>query len=402
MEGLSRTPRKRWMLLGLATLSQVSVAAIRLGVPAAMPFIREDLKLTHAQIGIVSSVLNGGAAAAGIPAGKAVDRIGERLILGYGTIASGIIIIAVNAVSSFTSFLPLLLLVGFMTTTTVPAGSKAVARWFSDKERAMAMGFRQAGIPLGGALAAVTLPAIAVAFGWRWALQMAGLFAVAIGLITLRLYEEPPVEKIDGRIEPRGTSRGLLFRNGFLAVLIYGFALSVAQWFYLTYITLYLTDALHFSLGLAANVLALGQLSGAVGRVFWGLVSDRLFQGRRKPALILVGFIAIVTTLSISNLVVESPVWLVVSLFTLLGLAVLGWNGLALTLAAELAENRVAGLAVGITNSTGFLGVILLTPALGFFVDWSGSYSYAWGGLIVLILIAVSSLAWVKENRPAK
>jgi sugar phosphate permease len=80
-------------------------------------------------------VLNGGAAAAGIPAGKAVDRIGERLILAYGTIASGIIIMGVNAVSNLTGLLAVLLLVGFITTTTVPAGSKVVARWFSERER---------------------------------------------------------------------------------------------------------------------------------------------------------------------------------------------------------------------------------------------------------------------------
>ena len=44
---------------------------IRLGIPALLPLIRAEFALDRAQVGMIGSVLNGGAAAAGIPAGPA-------------------------------------------------------------------------------------------------------------------------------------------------------------------------------------------------------------------------------------------------------------------------------------------------------------------------------------------
>jgi MFS family permease len=97
---------------------------VRLGIPALIPLIRHDLGLDRIQV--ISSILNAGSAAAGIPAGKAVDRFGERLVLGYGAIGSGVVILGVTGVSSFAMLLPILIVTGLLTTTSVPAGGKVV------------------------------------------------------------------------------------------------------------------------------------------------------------------------------------------------------------------------------------------------------------------------------------
>ncbi len=76
--------KKRWFFLGLATLSQVSVAVIRMDIPALMPFIKNELNLSHIKVGLITSVLNGGAAAAGIPGGMAADRWGREWSLPMG------------------------------------------------------------------------------------------------------------------------------------------------------------------------------------------------------------------------------------------------------------------------------------------------------------------------------
>lgn len=136
---------RRWVLLGMATVAQVSVAMIRLGFPALAPLIRQDLGLDRTQLGVMSSLLNAGSAAAGIPAGKAVDRFGERRVLGYGSILSGLVILGVSSASSFAALIPILLLTGLLTATSAPAGGKIVATWFHSRERGTAMGIRQMG-----------------------------------------------------------------------------------------------------------------------------------------------------------------------------------------------------------------------------------------------------------------
>lgn len=396
---VSRDSERRWFFLTIATLAQMSVAIIRLGIPALMPFIKEELFLNRTEVGLLSSVVNGGTGVAGIPCGKAVDRFGERRVIGYGCIATGLIILGMLWAFSFTALLPILLLTGFASATSTPGGSKAVAGWFPERERGTAMGLRQMGIPLGGAIAAMALPPLALGVDWRFALAVAGFLGIATGVAALRLYEEPPIlQASPGEDRPAGV-KGLLSRKDIRAVLAYVFVLSGSQWSYLTYLELYLIETLHFSITLAASLLAVGQISGAAGRVVWGVLSDRLLGGRRKSALLLVGGLAILMALSTSLFSTETPLWIVACVLALLGLTVQGWNGLTHALAAELAGTYAAGLAAGLNITLGFLGATVLPPIFGFIVDQSGSYQPAWIALAGIIGAGLAALHWVKEKR---
>ena len=395
---ISDNTKKRWFFLGLATLSQISATIIRMGVPALMPFIKRDLSLSHTEVGFISSVLNGGAAGAGIPGGLAADRWGERIVIAYGTVAGGILIMGINWAPSLTMLFLLFPLIGFATTVSVPAGGRAVAVWFPAKERGTAMGLRQTAIPLAGAIAAMTLPPLALMSGWRFSLAFAGIFAIGMGLVVLRFYEDPPISEPRPAINSPAGIKEWLARTDIYGLLVYCSAFSAAQWFYLTYLMLYLTESLHLSIPLAAKLLALGQFCGAGGRMLWGVISDRFFDGRRKPALVTVGILATVTTLSILVLSPQTSFGLVVLVVGLLGFTLQGWNGLTHTLASELGGNRTAGLAVGMTNTAGFLGVIVLVPAFGLLVDRTQSYRPAWLGVAGMIALALVSLLWVKEN----
>lgn len=374
------------------------MSLIHLGIPALVPLIQEELKLSRTEVGLISAVLNGGVASAAIAAGKAADRIGERFIMAFGAIAIGLIAVGMNWTTSFGAFLFVLLLIGLATATSTPAGSKAVAGWFSGRERGTAMGIRQTGIPLGGSIAALSLPSLALRFGWRFALTFAGLIAIGMGFAVLRLYEEPSGANLPGTVKAVMGVRDLLLMREIWAVLVYVFILSGAQWCYLTYIELYLTQSLHFPITTAATLLALGQIFGTGGRIGWGVVSDRLLGGRRRPALLLVGFLAILTTLGISLFSSQTPFALVSSVVALAGLTVMGWNGLYLALISELVGTRMAGLSIGLSNTGAFLGIVVLPPLFGFLVDHSGSYRLAWMGLAGMILLALSLLPWIHEQ----
>ena len=394
----SQQSQRRWFYLLVATLSQISMAVIHLGIPALIPLIQEELGLTRTEVGLLSSILNGGVVVAAIAAGKAADHFGERLIIAYGAMASGLIVMGMNWTTSFATLSAVLLLLGLATATSTPAGSKAVAGWFDESERGTAMGLRQMGIPLGGAIAAMTLPSVALRYGWRLALAFAGLCAIGMGFAALRLYREPPYD-LRSVGKPASGLKDLLQRRDIRAALFYVFILGGSQWCYLTYMELYLSETLGYSVTLAATLLALGQFCGVGGRVFWGFLSDRFFGGRRKPTLLVVGFLAVLMTLWTSLFSPETPhglVWLVVAL---LGLTLLGWNGLYLAFVSELAGSRIAGLAIGLSNTGAFLGIVVLPPLFGFLVDETGSYRVAWMALAAVVLAAVAVLPWVKEER---
>lgn len=389
--------RARWFLLGIATVAQVSVSAIRLGILALMPYIRQDLGLDRAQVGLISSVINAGAVAAGIPAGKAVDRYGERLVIGWGCILSGLVILGVLFARNFPALLVILIATGLLNTSAVPAGGKLVAKWFRNNERGTAMGIRQTGVPLGGAIAAVTLPPLALFIGWRAALAVVGVVAIVIGIGALYVYREPSAAALARPHGARIRVRSLLARNDLRAVLAYVFLFGASQWCFLTYLALYLTEAINLSVVAAGALLGLGQLCGTLGRVGWGLASDRLFGGRRRPALLLVGALAVAATLALALISPGTPIVVIAGIVALLGVNLQGWNGLAHALAAELGGARGAAVALGMTSSVGFIGVVLLPPLFGALVDWAESYRAAWVVLSGLLVAALGALFLVHE-----
>jgi sugar phosphate permease len=393
------TTKKRWFFLFVATLAQVSMSIVHLGVPALAPLIQDELRLTRTEVGLLSTIMNGGVVFAAIAAGKAADLLGERLIIACGSMAAGLVIMGVIWVESSPALLALLFLIGLAVATATPAGSKAVAGWFPRTERGTAMSLRQMGIPLGGALAAMALPSLALVVGWRLALAVSGLLAIGMGIAALRLYEEPPpAALVEGRARRLGVG-DLLRRSDIWAGMIYVFVLAGGQWCYLFYLELYLTETMGFSITLAAGLLALGQISGVGGRILWGLVSDRLLRGRRRPVLLLVTVLAVLTTIWTGQFTPETPVWLAFVVVALLGLTLLGWNGIYLALVAEQVGIDGAGMAIGLSNTGAFLGIVAMPPVFGLVVDRSESYQQAWVALAGMVFIALVSLRWLREDR---
>nr|BFE81215.1 hypothetical protein GCM10020093_038160 [Planobispora longispora] len=155
---LLRTRRYRWVILGVATLTQATSGFFVQGIGAMSAHLQRDLHLSTAQLGLLLS------AAQLVPliglsvAGELLDRHNERWVVGIGACVVAVSLGAGSMASGYASLLLVLLIVGAGYSTVQPGGSKSVASWFDASQRGLAMGVRQAGLPLGGVLAAAVLP----------------------------------------------------------------------------------------------------------------------------------------------------------------------------------------------------------------------------------------------------
>ena len=125
-------------------------------------------------------------------AGWVVDPVGDRLILVLGAFVSGVAALLCAAAPTFLLVIVALLVMGAGSAMPTPAGSVAVRAAFPLRLRGMVMSIRQTGVPIGGFVAALILPSIAVSAGWRAALATAGGASIAIGLVALSSYRPGP------------------------------------------------------------------------------------------------------------------------------------------------------------------------------------------------------------------
>jgi predicted MFS family arabinose efflux permease len=158
------------------------------------------------------------------------------------------------------------------------------------------MGAKQTGVP-GGVMTALLAPSLVVVVGWRGALAALGLINFLFAFLFSSLWREPAsdlVNRVD-RAEAEAAGHNPLNVWALLPVSCATAIYLIGQMAVITYVPLYLKDIVGFSPYWASQALALTQAGAMAGRIGWGVASDRLFGGRRKAVLIIIGLSATVS-----------------------------------------------------------------------------------------------------------
>jgi sugar phosphate permease len=267
--------------------------------------------------------------------------------------------------------------------------------WFKRRERATAMGIKQTGVPAGGVVTAMLAPQLVLIVGWRGALAALGVMNFLFGFCFSFFWREPPEERTLAPAQPSAVSgRSGHLRFWSFIPLNCGTALYlIGQMVLITYVPLYLKDAMGFSPYWASQALALTQAGAMIGRVGWGIASDRLFGGRRKIVLVLIGLLSTALIAFLSLMTKESSSYLVLGILFLAGICLVGYQGVSYALIGEIAGKAKAGTALGMMLTINAVAATLGTPLFGYIVDRAGSYPVAWQSLAVVLGVGIISLA---------
>ncbi|HET8562543.1 MAG TPA: MFS transporter, partial [Candidatus Binatia bacterium] len=283
-----------------------------------------------------------------------------------------------------------------------PSSTKAVMEWFYRDERATAMGIKQTGVAAGGVVAAVLAAPLVLVIGWRAALAALGIINFFFGFVFSYLWRDPSEEMEGVAAQRTGTSdaHGPLKFWGFLPASFGTATFLIAQMSLITYIPLYLKESMGFSSYWASQALAITQAGAMVGRIGWGVASDRLFGGRRKIVLIIIGLMGVALMLTFNFMTRESSLYLLLSIVFLSGLSLVGYQGVSYALIGELAGKTRTGVAIGVMITINAAAATLGTPLFGYIVDRTGSYAIAWQALACAILLGILALGtFLKEPR---
>jgi sugar phosphate permease len=308
-----------------------------MGLAVLAPALRDDLGLTLPQVGVVLAAPWIGPIGTLLPWGLMADRVGERRVLAGGLAVCGALVLLTAWVSSFALLVVVLGAAGAAGASVNSASGRAVMSWFGAEERGLALGVRQASTPLGGFLAALLLPQIEAAGGLKAAFLFLGCFILAAAAVGWAVVRDVPGEGLVGAPDVLRDRR--LWRLG----LSGGFYL-VAQTAILSFVVLFLHDERDLSTGQAAVLVAAIQAVAVVTRIAIGRWSD--ITGTRLVPLRWIGVGAGLSLGTVAALL-SAPLPLLLAAFLLAGIFTTAWNGLAFTVAAELAGRSRSGAATG-------------------------------------------------------
>jgi MFS transporter, ACS family, aldohexuronate transporter len=394
----------RWAILALISVSHIVGASAQYGISTLAPFYQDELDLSRAQVGLFISAFYLAMTGASFGAGWLADRMGVGKTTLQGHLSVGICIGAAALAPTFAWAFVCFFLCGLGYAFLNPASTKGVMAWFYRDERATAMGIKQTGVPAGGFFTALLAPPLVLLIGWRGAFAALGLANFLFAFIFSSLWREPsdnltthsaPAQELPATQQPLDVS-------GFLPASFGTAIFLIGQMSLITYLPLYLKESMGFTPYWASHALAIAQGGAIVGRIGWGIASDRLFGGRRKIVLIIIGLVSVVLMMGLSLMTERSPLPLLLAIVFLAGLCIVGYQGVSYALIGELAGTTRTGVAMGLMITINAAAATLGTPLFGYIIDRSGSYALAWKVLAGMILVGcVGMTLFLKEARRA-
>ncbi len=382
------TPRFAWVILALMFSAQLSCAFATQATPPLSPLFVPELGLTKTEVGLFSSAAYAGAWIVMIFAGPLTDRYGVRVAVSIGQVVFGALMLTMAATSSFVQAVAVMFAVGVGRGFTIPSLSKGVSDWFPPRFLGTAMGIKQTGVPMAALLSASILPSLGLAFGWRGAIATVGLLVIAGGTLSALFYRDPartnsaPLARVSMR---SGLAQVMRIRK-LWSLSTVSLLYLLAQTGLTSYLALYMGEVVlartipddSTRVVAAGGMLAICGAGGTVGRIGWGIVSDRLYRGRRMSVIAFIGAISAIAAAATALVSAATPLWAIGLLAFFFGANAMGWNGLFQAVVMESVDRRFAGTGVGLSMTIMQAGTVLGPPAFGVVVDTSGSYSMGW------------------------
>lgn len=376
----------RWRIASIIYLSMAVNYVDRQVLSVLAPEIRDYFHLTNSQYSYIVFGFQLTYMVSSLGGGRLADYISVRASYALMMLLWSISAVLQGLSLGFKSLLTWRSLLGLGEGGTFPTAAKALSEWFPRKERALAVGFINSSLSLGGILAPPLTVVLALHYGWRAAFMLTGGLGFLSLAVWLLLYKKPSEHSgvsgaelnwiqsdlvAEGPSGARVRTFDLLRFPQIWGLLITRFIGDSPWQFYMFWFPEYLVRVRGMSLEEMGLVAWMPFLFGAIGGVAGGWASDRIIRKGRSPVFARKATMTVSAALlpaGILAYMAPSAAWAV--LFVCIAcLGHVSWVSNAQTLPADVLPVRVVGTTVGLSQTAAYLGNLIATLATGYVLD---------------------------------
>lgn len=320
-------------------------------------------------------------------AGTIIDKIGTKKGYAWATGLWSVSAVSHAFVSTVGGFAAARAALGLTEAGNFPAAIKTVAEWFPKKERALATGIFNSGANIGAIVAPLSVPFIAVHFGWQWAFIITGVLGFIWLFFWLKLYHKPishpslskeefayinsDKDEIVSAEKETTTTIGWLQLLRFKQTWAFAIGKLLTDpiwWFYL----FWLPDFLESQYGLKGTSIALpvalvytistfGSIGGGWLPMYLIKNNWPVFKARKTSMFI---YALLVLPILLAQVAGGINMWLAVFIIGLAASAHQAWSANIFTTVSDMFPKSAVGSVTGIGGMFGAIGGIFLSLAV--------------------------------------
>ncbi|WP_199799083.1 MFS transporter [Porphyrobacter sp. YT40] len=155
------------------------------------PVIEDDLGWSEVDYGNIVTAFQASYGIGLLVVGRWLDRVGTRKGMAIAIVLWSLAAALHGAVSSVLAFICARITLGLAESAAYPGAVKSVAEWFPKRERALGVGFLNAGANLAVLFTPVIAIGVAGLYGWRAAFLVAGALGFVVLAAWLAFFRQP-------------------------------------------------------------------------------------------------------------------------------------------------------------------------------------------------------------------
>ncbi len=397
---------------------------VRKNFSFAIPELQK-LGFSKGELGLAASALSIAYGFSKFLMGNISDRSNARYFLSIGLVLSSFTMIFMGivpfATSSIAVMFILLFINGWFQGMGWPACGRVVAHWYSIRERGTAMSIWNLAHNLGGFLVGpLTVLGFELFANFHGMLYFPGLVAILFAIVAFILVRDtpqsvglPPIEEFkndypksyDAKTQETEFSAREIFLKYVLNNRLLWYIAVANAFVYLVrngiinWAPTFLQEVKGYTKIEAAWASGGYELAAIPGTILCGILSDKIFKGRRAPVTIIYMAMTAIAVLvywkspNSSHLIQNISLWGI-------GFFIYGPVMLIGVQAIDLVPKKAAGTAAGLTGLFGyFIGDLLANAALGRLIDMQGwNASFIVIALSCLLAIFFTAFTWNREK----
>jgi ACS family hexuronate transporter-like MFS transporter len=396
----------RWRIAILLCLITTINYIDRQALTVAAPLLMEEFSISATQYGWITSGFLFAYGFGQLICGPLIDRLGSKRAFSLAVIAWSIAGMLHAFGRGFVSFFIFRMLLGLTEAANFPAATKAIAEWFPQSERSLAVGIFTMGPGLGAIIAPPLIAGIIMLWGWQAAFLIPG----AIGFVWLILWKRwfhlpadhpglpederqfilantesvavAPGGRVDGNAagsDKRPWYWSLRYKEVW-GLMLSRFVSDGAFYFFVFWLPLYLTQERDFDLKAIAMFAWIPFLAVDIGGITGGYLGKRLIDkgmslDKARKLVIWVGAVLVLAAMPAAS---TESAGMALALIAVAMFAIQFKASSMFTLPADLFPARDVGTVWGMYGAVGSFGGMAFSSLAGWTID-----NYSWTPLFV-------------------
>ena len=398
-----RVEYRRWRIRMMLSMlgGYAAFYLVRKNFSMAMPAFLGELGYTKTDLGLVLSAFSVIYGLGKLLNGMLADRANPRYFMAIGLMGSAVANICFGLSTGLGVLAAFWLVNAWFQSMGWPPCARMLTHWYGASERGTMWGLWNASHQIGGAIILIMAGALVTHLGWRWAFHVPAAIAVFAALVLAHFLRDtpvslglPPIEEYRNEVVVVDSAPQMGFwpalRAHILSNRLIWFVCTANFFVYIVRIGLldwaptFLVEAKGSSLAKAGWQVAGYEIAGILGAIVAGVISDRVFKGKRGVTggmfmVALIGFLFLFWKMP------PGHEWLDGLALVAVGFFVYGPQMLVGVAAADVVSPSAVATATGLTGTFGYLGSTVCGLGTGLIVD-----TWGWdGGFVFFIAAAV-------------